>query len=94
MLAYSSVTSFSLSDWFFRFIPVPVVGTAALHKRMKLQEQECSQQQSRLEVRTDVGNNPTHPARERHGGANPTYLIRTCKNSFLISMFLCAQEYH
>ena len=40
-----------MTDWFFRFIPVPVVGSAALHKRMQLQEQECNRQQSRLEVR-------------------------------------------
>ena len=38
-----------------RFIPVPVVGSAALTARMKQQEQECKQQQSRLEVREGRG---------------------------------------
>ena len=58
-----AVLGYSLLPWYImfwfhgasspsRFIPVPVVGSSALLKRMKHQEQECKQHQSRLEVCT------------------------------------------
>ena len=83
-----------------------MVGTAALHKRMKLQEQECSQQQHRLEVcmyRTQV--NKVHynistyvwcsspPCETSRCQPSLIYVyIHTCKIAFHISKLLCSSR--